>query len=136
MFKRLFADILADCPTYYMATATSDYGLPTWKLIFDAGTELHGATVPFLFSTNPSAINNATLGYILKDWFLSFTIHLDPNVESFTQASKPYWPQYQSPGTSNFTIMDVNYTMIGIEQDYDVSPQCDFFHGQSYIVRN
>ena len=120
-----------------MATANSDWGQPTWKLIFDAGSELHGATVPFLFSTNTSAINNLTLGYIMKDWFLSFAINLDPNVQTFSNVTgKPYWPQYQTPGTANFTIMDVNYTMVGIERDYDASPQCDFFHSQSYVVRN
>ena len=119
-----------------MATATSDYGLPTYKLTFDAGTELHGATVPFLFNSNTSQINNLTLGYIMKDWFISFAENLDPNAHSFTKTPKPYWPQYQTPGSSNFSIMDVNYTMIGVQPDFDVSPRCDFFHGQSYVVRN
>lgn len=32
-----------------MATATSDYGLPTWKLVFNAGTQLHGADSPYLW---------------------------------------------------------------------------------------
>ena len=35
--------------TYYMATATSDWGQPTWKLIFNAGSQLHGADGPFLW---------------------------------------------------------------------------------------
>lgn len=126
---------VADCPTYYMATATSDYGVPAWKLNFNAGSQLHGATVPFLFSTNSSQINNATLGYIMKDWFLSFTIHLDPNVQSFTNVSKPNWSQYQQ-GDDVFNVMSVNYTQIGVVPDADASAQCDFFHGQSYVVRN
>ena len=35
--------------TYYMATALSDWGMPTWKFIFSAGSQLHGADQPFLF---------------------------------------------------------------------------------------
>lgn len=27
--------------TYYMATAMSDWSMPTWKLIFNAGSQLH-----------------------------------------------------------------------------------------------
>ena len=119
-----------------MARALSDWGQPTWKLNFDAGSELHGATVPFLFSTNATEIGNLTLGSIMKDWFLSFTLNLDPNMQSFTNASKPYWPQYTATGSDNFTIMEVNYTSIGIEQDFDAKPGCDFFHAESYEVRN
>ncbi|TKX18785.1 hypothetical protein C1H76_9046 [Elsinoe australis] len=133
--QQLFGDFIINCPTYYMATATSDYGVPAWKLNFNAGSQLHGATVPFLFSTNSSQINNATLGYIMKDWFLSFTIHLDPNVQSFTNVSKPNWSQYQQ-GDDVFNVMSVNYTQIGVVPDADASAQCDFFHGQSYVVRN
>jgi len=40
--------------TYYMAEAVSDWGVPAYKLIFDAGTEEHGATRPFLHVTNTS----------------------------------------------------------------------------------
>jgi hypothetical protein len=43
----LFAKMLS--ATYYMATAMSDWSIPTWKLIFDAGTQLHGADSPFLW---------------------------------------------------------------------------------------
>jgi hypothetical protein len=35
--------------TYYMATAMSDYGLPTYKFLFNAGSQLHGADGPFLW---------------------------------------------------------------------------------------
>ena len=122
-----------------MATATADLGLPTWKLVFDAGTETHGATADFLFTTNVTAINNMTLAYIMKDYFLSFATDLDPNTHSFSGVEKPYWPMYEGMGPNeagSFSIMDVNYTMIGMTQDFDVNAQCDFFHGQSYVVRN
>lgn len=48
--QQIFGDAFVACPTYYMATAASDYGLPVWKLIFDAGTEVHGSTIPFVYS--------------------------------------------------------------------------------------
>ncbi|KAF2094927.1 carboxylesterase, partial [Rhizodiscina lignyota] len=47
----IFGDYIIDCPTYYMATAASDY-VPVWKMIFDAGTQLHGADKDFLFNTS------------------------------------------------------------------------------------
>jgi len=119
-----------------MATAVSDWGLPTYKLVFNAGTELHGATRPFLHNTNASTINNATLALIMKDWYLSFAINLDPNVQSFSNASKPFWPPYNLPSSMNFTIMDVNYTEVGAVQDFWASGACDFFRGQTSIVRN
>lgn len=81
-------------------------------------------------------INNATLAVIMKEWFLSFAIQLDPNVLNTSGIAKPYWPTYTAPNSTNFTIMDVNYTQIGSVADFDASPQCDFFHGQSYVVRN
>lgn len=71
----------------------------------------------------------------MKDWWLSFTTHLDPNVQSWSNATKPYWPTYMG-GDLDFNAMDVNYTQIGVVEDFDASPKCDFFHGQGYSVRN
>ncbi|PNS20113.1 Secreted lipase [Sphaceloma murrayae] len=134
--QQLFGDFVINCPTYYMTTALSDYSVPTYKLIFNAGSQLHGATLPFLFSTNASAINNATLALAMKDWFTSFAVHLDPNVESWSGIQKPNWPVYQGGDAGGFSIMSVNYTEVGVVQDADASAQCDFWHGQSYVVRN
>ena len=142
--QTLFGDFIINCPTYYMATAVSDWGQSVYKLVFSAGSELHGATSPFLFSTNltVNGVNppslNSTLALIMKDWYLSFAIHLNPNTVAYSNAKKPYWPSYQAAGVQNLTVMDVNYTMIGRVDDryFDATVQCDFFHGQSYVVRN
>lgn len=135
--QTIFGDFIIDCPTYYMASSTSDYSLPTWKLIFDAGTETHGATGEFLYGLTS---NNATLAAIMKDWFISFAVALDPNAHSYSGVKKPFWPDYNAGAygnvTSSFRAMDVNYTMMGVKPDPDASPRCDFFHGQSYAVRN
>ena len=45
--QTVFGDFIISCPTYYMASATSNYH-QTYKMIFNAGTEMHGATQPFL----------------------------------------------------------------------------------------
>jgi hypothetical protein len=38
-----------------MASAMADAGQPAYKLIFNAGTQLHGATAPFIFARNDAA---------------------------------------------------------------------------------
>jgi hypothetical protein len=115
LFQRqtIFGNFIIDCPTYYMASAASDWGMPAWKLLFNAGTELHGATRPFLHVTNTTQINNITLGLIMKDWYASFAVNLDPNAQSFSGTPKPYWPQYITDAAYNTSIMSVNYTMMG-----------------------
>jgi len=72
----------------------------------------------------------------MKDWYTSFAVNLDPNAQSFSGTPKPYWPQYNTAALTNFTIMDVNYTMAGAIQDINASPRCDFFRSQSNSVRN
>ncbi len=134
--QTIYGDYIINCPTYYMASTVSDFGLPAYKLVFNAGSEEHGATRPFLHNTNASTINNATLALWMKDWYLSFAINQDPNAQSFSGVSKPYWPAYNLPGSMNFTVMDVNYTMVGPVQDFWASGGCDFLRGQSSVVRN
>jgi hypothetical protein len=77
---------------------------------------------------------------IVKDWFISFTTNLDPNAVSYSNATKPYWPQYLWAGPAgtggNFSTIWVNYTNIGTTQDPDATAQCDFWHGMSDVVRN
>lgn len=86
------------------------------------------------------AINNITLTNILKDWYLGFVLNLDPNSICNSGTPKPYWPQYQAPTNASsdidFSIMSINYTMMGVSPDVDANSRCDFFHGQSYVVRN
>lgn len=80
--------------------------------------------------------NNATIAAYLKDYYLGFVINQDPNSISNSGLQKPHWPQYSPPESSDFTILDFNYTTIGSNSDRDASPRCDFFHGRSYVVRN
>jgi carboxylesterase type B len=52
--QTIFGDFIINCPTYYMASAMSDMGVPTYKLIFNAGTQKHGATGSFIAESNDS----------------------------------------------------------------------------------
>ena len=48
-----------------MATTTSDWNLPTWKLVFNAGTQLHGADSPYLWG--PESSKNIVLDILSKE---------------------------------------------------------------------
>ncbi|RJE24716.1 Carboxylesterase family [Aspergillus sclerotialis] len=135
--SKWYGDFIINCPTYYMATAVSDYGNPVYKFVFAAGNELHGAVGPFVESLNLKGdASNTTLSSILRDYYVSFAVALDPNAKSYSSISRPYWPTYMNDKNGPFSILDVTYTTIGAERDIDASPRCDFFHAQSYVVRN
>ena len=131
-----------------MATAMTDFASvnssAVFKLVFAAGSELHGSTSPFLASniTGWPAANNHTLAVILSSYFLSFALKHDPNPMRASNA--PFWPSYMSGGNGTvangesvgFDVLDITYTTIGPEADPDASPQCDFFSSRGYQVRN
>ncbi|KAJ5815254.1 hypothetical protein N7474_007031 [Penicillium riverlandense] len=134
---KVFGDFVIDCPTYFMSTAVSDSGNPVYKLVFDAGSELHASLAPFLETVNLNGeSNNATLGDILRSYYVSFANCLDPNAESFAKINRPFWPTYQNSQNGNFSVLNITYTTIGVSQDPDASPRCDFFSSQSYVVMN
>lgn len=57
----IWGDYIIDCPTYYMASAVADAGLATYKLIFNAGTQLHGATAAFIYAANDDPSKSPTI---------------------------------------------------------------------------
>lgn len=142
----IFGDVIINCPTYYLGTAFSRAGVPVWKMVFNAGSELHAATAPYLlappgnvtsFSQERTTPSNATLVAIMKDYFLSFAAELDPNAASISGIRRPYWPQYKTPAyAENFAVLEVNQTWIGVRSDPDASALCNFFHAENAAVRN
>ncbi|RMJ24384.1 Carboxylesterase family [Aspergillus sp. HF37] len=134
---RWFGDFIINCPTYYMATAVADYGSPVYKLYFAAGSDLHGAVAPFVKSRNLNGLaDNSTLSSIMRDYYVSFAVSLDPNAESYTDIPRPYWPTYMGEQNGDFSVLNVTDSLISVNRDADASPRCDFFHAQSYVVRN
>jgi len=118
-----------------MANSIAKADTPIFKLLFNAGTQLHGSSGPFLgfldYASPEQA--NLTIADSLKDYFLSFAIHLDPNVESWSNVSKPMWPDYKVGEAMRFT-----YTEIGAVSDlyYDNNERCRFFEANSEVVQN
>ena len=53
-----------------------------------------------------------------------------------TSVGHPNWPRYQTPGIPGLKVLNITYTTVEASDDLDVRPQCDFFHLQSYVVRN
>lgn len=165
--ESLFGDALVNCPTAYIASAASKAGLATYKMIFDTGTQFHGATQPFLFSDTINReslkkiemidesllINsdwtasgensfgavtipgNATLASILRDYFISFAIALDPNSLPSSTTARPMWPTYRS--TDNDTvILRLQDNGLTISQDPDENERCQYLSSSSpYLER-
>lgn len=130
-----------------MASSMTDNnynGSAIFKLVFSAGSELHGATSPFLASTSPGfpAANNATIADILSSYWISFTVTGDPN--PLRSPNALFWPSYVSGGAGNasngeevgFDVLSITYTTVVVEADPDAAAQCDFFGAQGYQVSN
>jgi hypothetical protein len=49
--QAVFSDVMINCSTQWIADGVGLLGQPVYKMVFDAGTHLHGATKPFLFSS-------------------------------------------------------------------------------------
>jgi len=85
-----------------MAAAMTDQGILTYKMIFNAGDQLHGATTVFISESNdlpseqhpflltPTELvlinttdaNNTAISSYMKDWFISFITDMDPNANT------------------------------------------------------
>jgi len=47
----LFGDATINCPTHYIASAIAGAGIKAYKLVFNAGTQVHGATGSFIMTS-------------------------------------------------------------------------------------
>lgn len=131
------SDFSINCPTYYIASSLATSNVPTYKQIFNVGTQLHGATGPYLgdldYASEPGA--NVTLANILRDWYISFIVHNDPNEQIWSGGgARPTWPDYRPSGE----VMSVNFTELGAVDDryYDDTQRCNFFWEHEATVQN
>lgn len=142
-----FGDFIISCPTYYMAFNAVDRNTnrsAVFKLTFAAGSELHGATSPFLASneTGFPGANNHTLAEIMSSYWISFAVTGDPN--PLRNSNATYWPSYTANGTGNaangesvgFETLAVTYTTVEPAPDPDARVQCEFFGAHGYVVMN
>lgn len=115
-----------------------------FKLVFDAGSQLHGATAAFLTSayTGWPGANNQTLAAIMSSYWISFVTTLDPN--PLRVADAPFWPSYVSGGAGTaaegesvgFSVLDITYGGISTVSDPDATVQCEFFSNKGFTLRN
>ncbi|THW24620.1 hypothetical protein D6D23_05100 [Aureobasidium pullulans] len=61
-----------------LATAFSDAGLPVYKMMFKAGTQIHGASAAFLNSPAPQT-QDPELAAKMQDYWISFVKTMGPN---------------------------------------------------------
>jgi len=130
-----------------MATAMVDHSYNSsavFKLVFAAGSQLHGATASFLASnvTGFPNANNQTIATIMSSYWVSFAVTGDPN--PLRAAEAPMWPSYMSGGKGTvdngegvgFDILSVTYSSVEAVGDPDASAQCDFFNSRGWTIRN
>ncbi|KAH8555976.1 Carboxylesterase [Umbelopsis sp. PMI_123] len=133
--KAIFGDNYINCGTEIIAISSVHYlknPSSVFKFISSANSGIHGSLSAYIMVENvngPFGLNN-TLGYILQDYYLSFIIHQDPNVEKNSVA--PYFPSYSS-GNQVLIVSDEN-VVPGI--DLDAREQCYFFHNWSNQTNN
>lgn len=130
-----------------MATAMVDHAYNSsavFKLVFSAGSQLHGATAAFLTSNDTSfpAASNQTIAEIMSSYWVSFAMTGDPN--NLRATSAPLWPTYLSGGKGSvesgegvgFSTLSITTSSIDAVGDPDASAQCDFFSSKGYTLRN
>ena len=128
----------------FNAIERNGYRSAVWKMVFAAGSELHGATSAFPLSDTTSFYNanNQTLAEIMTSYWISFAVTCDPN--PMRRLDAPYWNSYMSGGAGSvadgdsvgFEVQLVIYTTVGPAFDPDVGEKCDFFGAHGYDLTN
>jgi hypothetical protein len=133
--QQIYGDYVINCPTYYQALAFSEHDLPVYKLIFNAGTEVHGAPQSF-FQSAPAATSDPDLARAMVGYWTSFTTTLDPNAIAYSNASKPVWPRYAGGNQTEFRVLEVYPDSFEVRSDSDANERCEFLYGRSRVVLN
>src|SRR5271168_4542807 len=111
-------------------------------MLFNAGSRVHGASAPFLFSNSTSLATgtNSTIADIISSYYISFITSLDPNIQRHQDAI--FWPSYSSGQNLNtsqevgFTVLEFTDNAVVTTHDADVGARCDFWGNQGFEVRN
>jgi len=133
--QQIYGDYVINCPTYYQASAFSEHNLPVYKLIFNAGTELHGAPQSF-FQSAPTETPEPDLARAMLGYWTSFTTTLDPNALAYSNASTSVWPRYTGGNQTDFRVLEVYRDSFKVRSDPDANARCEFLYGRSRIVLN
>jgi hypothetical protein len=118
----------------------------TFKLVFSAGRQNHGATSDFLFSNDTSypLANNKTIAEIMTSYWISFVVAGDPNPLRSGKAA--FWQSYKGGGNGGgeggegtdvgFNVLQVSTSAVAVRADPDASAKCDFFAGRGRVLMN
>ncbi|CZT18014.1 uncharacterized protein RCC_03852 [Ramularia collo-cygni] len=135
----IWGDAVIHCVSRNLAAAAFNSiptKVPIWKLRFNAGYYAHAAVNRYFLGVEgpKEFVFNGTLADITKDWYLSFVINQDPNMELPTRngSSRPWWPQY---GAMNDVLL-VNETRFATIADPDAADTCDFFAANADVIRS
>lgn len=78
---------------------------------------------------------NATLASILRDYFISFAIAIDPNSTPSSTTARPTWPSYRSADDES-VILRLQDNGIMISQDPDINARCQYLSSSvTYLER-
>lgn len=133
--QQIYGDYVINCPTYYQASAFASNNLPVYKLIFNAGTEIHAAPAVF-FTTAPSQSTDPKLARDMVGYWTSFAATLDPNAISYSNVSRTSWPQYTGGNQTEFRVLEAYPNSFNVSSDRDANVRCEFFYGRSRVVLN
>ncbi|KAL4783857.1 Alpha/Beta hydrolase protein [Aspergillus varians] len=130
-FRRaaIIGDYSIVCPTNDYATALSAQGVPVYKMAFNAGTQLHASTLAYLFAAD-SVSGNPTLSAQMKEWFISFIMHRDPN--AYATISKAAWPLYGSEKQ----VLNVDEYSLSTISDPDANERCAFLNANAHLLKH
>ncbi|KAF5515964.1 Lipase 1 [Colletotrichum siamense] len=138
--QAIFGASVVDCPSTTIVQASIDAGQKAFKMVFEAGTQLHGATASYLWSKDisfdgastlgtTSFGGNATLAYALREYVAAFTINLDPNPANLS-TSVAYWPEFTNQGRQ---ILHMQDDQTRVAYDFDSNEQCSILGSLSTI---
>ena len=69
----------------------------------------------------------------MKDWFVSFIVHNDPNAESWSNSTNLVWPDYATGNV--MSLNDSNYGPLN-DSYFDKTERCEFFWANEDVVQN
>jgi len=137
--QAIYGDFIINCPTYQLATAFSDAGLPVYEMIFIAGTQIHGASAAFLNSPAPQT-QDPELAAKMQDYWISFVKTMDPNggKNDSSGVQRQMWPRYTGNcrNETSFSVLEVYGSDVGVKADEDTNSRYDFLLGHSEKITN
>ncbi|KAF6814790.1 triacylglycerol lipase [Colletotrichum musicola] len=158
--QAIFGVSVVDCPSTAIVQASVDAGQKAYKMVFEAGSQLHGATAPYLWSKNigcklcsfpftilgnsltcfDSVDGASTLGATSFPGNATLAHALRHYVAAFainldpnqskSSVELPLWPEFTNEDRQ---ILHMQEDSIGVAHDFDFDEQCDMLNSLSTL---